>query len=69
MTRRSDWAWALLGSVSVAAMAQTTDATLAEVTVQSGRLEQRQFDAPGSVQALDAQVIRTGLQVDRKSVV
>lgn len=64
MKRRSDWAWTLFGSVSVAAMAQTTDPTLSEVTVQSGRLEQRQFDAPGSVQALDAQVIRTGLQVN-----
>lgn len=64
MTRCRDWIGALLGVVPMAALAQTPEATLPEITVQSGRLEQRQFDVPGSVQALDAQVLRNGLQVN-----
>ena len=53
-----------MGVVPMAALAQTPEATLPEITVQSGRLEQRQFDVPGSVHALDAQVLRNGLQVN-----
>ncbi len=64
MTRCRDWIGALLGVVPMAALAQTPEATLPEITVQSGRLEQRQFDVPGSVHALDAQVLRNGLQVN-----
>lgn len=45
----------------LSAIAQAVD----EVTVQSGRLAQRQFDAPGSVSAIDGQAIRdAGPQVN-----
>ena len=42
-------------------------AELPEVRVSSGLIEQRQFDAPGSVQAIDAERIRFlyRLQIDR----
>ena len=64
MTRCRNWLGALLGFGSLASLAQTPDVMLPEITVQSGRLEQKQFDAPGSVHALDASVIRNGLQVN-----
>lgn len=47
--------------------AQTTD--LKEVVVQSGRLEQKQFDAPASVFAIDADTLRSsGAQVNISDV-
>lgn len=64
MQRLSTWCLLLWGTVSTATQAQTPEGALPEVTVQSGRLEQRQFDAPGSVHALDAQTIRNGMQVN-----
>ncbi len=64
MRHRNRWGWALWGTVSTLSLAQTPEATLPDVMVQSGRIEQRQFDAPGSVHALDAQVLRTGMQVN-----
>ena len=64
MKRCRDWTWVLWGTVSVTALAQTSEASLPEVTVLSGRLEQRQFDAPGSVHAVDSQVLRNGPQVN-----
>lgn len=48
-------------SLSLTAMAQTTE----ELTVQAGRLAQRQFDAPASLSAIDGQTIRdAGPQVN-----
>ena len=44
--------------------AQITACALIEEPDGSTRIEQRQFDAPGSVHALDAQVLRTGMQVN-----
>ena len=45
--------------------AQTEPHDLKEIVVQSGRLEQKQFDAPASVYAIDAQAIRnSGPQVN-----
>lgn len=64
MKRHPPWCLLLWGTLSTAALAQTPEVALPEVTVQSGRIEQRQFDAPGSVHALDAQVIRNGMQVN-----
>ena len=50
--------WALL---SIAAQAQTSE----EVTVQSGRLAQKQFDAPASLKVIDGEAIRNaGAQVN-----
>jgi len=56
--------WTLLCWLPMAAVSQTVSAELEEVKVQSGRLEQRQFDAPGSVHAVDASVLRSGMQVN-----
>lgn len=48
-------------ALPLSAIAQAID----EVTVQSGRLAQRQFDVPGSVSAIDGQAIRdAGPQVN-----
>jgi len=50
--------WTLL---SMAAQAQTSD----EVTVQSGRLAQKQWDAPASLRVIDGEAIRNaGAQVN-----
>lgn len=49
--------------------AQTEPHDLKEIVVQSGRLEQKQFDAPASVYAIDAQAIRnSGPQVNLSDV-
>lgn len=48
---------ALLGAT---AAAQTLD----EVKVQGGRIEQRQFDTPASVQVIDEATIRSGAQIN-----
>jgi iron complex outermembrane receptor protein len=49
--------------------AQTTTQDLKEVIVQSGRLAQKQFDAPASVYAIDAQTIQgSGTQVNLSDV-
>ncbi len=51
----------LCALLSIAAQAQTTD----EVTVQSGRLGQKQFDAPASLKVIDGEAIRNaGAQVN-----
>ena len=47
------------------ARSQNTSSSLNDVLVQSGRLEQKQWDAPASIYALDAQTIRnSGPQVN-----
>ena len=49
--------------------AQTTTNDLKEIIVQSGRLEQKQFDAPASVFAIDADTLRSsGPQVNISDV-
>jgi len=49
--------------------AQTTSGELKEIVVQSGRLEQRQFDAPASVYTIDADTLRnSGPQVNISDV-
>ena len=49
--------------------AQTATTDLKEIVVQSGRLEQKQFDVPGSVYAIDAETIRnSGPQVNISDV-
>jgi len=54
---------------SVCLHAQSDITDLNEVVVQSGRLEQKQFDAPASVFAIDAQTLRTsGAQVNLSDV-
>jgi iron complex outermembrane receptor protein len=64
MMRCNGWAGVVWISVSMSALAQTSETALPEVTVLSGRIEQRQFDAPGSVHAVDSQTLRTGMQVN-----
>jgi iron complex outermembrane receptor protein len=50
-------------------LAQTTTNDLKEVIVQSGRLAQKQFDAPASVYTIDADTLRSsGLQVNISDV-
>jgi iron complex outermembrane receptor protein len=54
---------------SAALHAQSATTTLADVMVQSGRLEQKQFDAPASVFSIDADTIRnSGPQVNISDV-
>ena len=49
--------------------AQSTSTELSEVVVQSGRIEQKQFDAPASVYAIDADTLRSsGPQVNISDV-
>ena len=49
--------------------AQTSAMNLNEVVVQSGRLEQKQFDAPASVYTIDANTLRnSGPQVNLSDV-
>lgn len=49
--------------------AQSTTENLKEVLVQSGRLEQKQFDAPASVYAIDSETLRnSGPQVNISDV-
>ncbi len=49
--------------------AQTTGNDLKEIVVQSGRLEQKQFDAPASVYTIDADTLRSsGPQVNISDV-
>jgi iron complex outermembrane receptor protein len=49
--------------------AQTTSNDLKEIIVQSGRLEQKQFDAPASVYTIDADTLRnSGPQVNISDV-
>ena len=56
-----------VGMHAVLAFAQSTETQ--EVLVQSGRLPQRQFDAPASVYAIDGQTIRnSGPQVNLSDV-
>ena len=64
MMRCKGWSAIVWISVSMPALAQTPESALPEVTVLSGRLEQRQFDAPGSVHAIDNQTLRNGMQVN-----
>ncbi|PUE09407.1 hypothetical protein B9Z51_11070 [Limnohabitans sp. T6-5] len=55
------WSLLTVGLLGAAAHAQSTD----EVTVQSGRLAQKQFDAPASVRVIDGESIRNaGAQVN-----
>ena len=62
------WALAPLTLLGASLGAQPV-AELPEVRVSSGLIEQRQFDAPGSVQALDAERIRaSGPQVNLSDV-
>jgi iron complex outermembrane receptor protein len=54
---------------SLGVHAQTANPALKEIVVQSGRLEQKQFDAPASVFAIDADTIRnSGPQVNMSDV-
>lgn len=54
-----------LCAVSGPVLAQIATETLPEVTVQSGRLAQKQFDAPASVHTIDADTLRSsGPQVN-----
>ncbi len=54
---------------SLGVHAQSATADLNEVVVQSGRLAQKQFDAPASVYTIDAQTIRnSGPQVNLSDV-
>jgi len=54
-----------LFALSGPVLAQIQTEVLPEVTVQSGRLEQKQFDAPASVYAIDADTLRSsGPQVN-----
>ncbi len=54
---------------SAALHAQSATTALADVMVQSGRLEQKQFDAPASVFSIDAETIRnSGPQVNISDV-
>jgi iron complex outermembrane receptor protein len=54
---------------SAALHAQSATTVLADVMVQSGRLEQKQFDAPASVYAIDEDTIRnSGPQVNLSDV-
>ena len=54
---------------SVELHAQTASHELKEIVVQSGRLEQKQFDAPASVYAIDADTLRnSGPQVNISDV-
>ena len=66
------WHMALLSSLSITcAYAQTNQPNQAtdEVLVQSGRLTQRQFDAPTSIYTIDAETIRSsGPQVNLSDV-
>ena len=56
-------------TVPAPVLAQPEPEALAEVTVQSGRLAQKQFDAPASVYAIDAQTIQSsGPQVNLSDV-
>ena len=60
MKNRIHWV-SVLGLLSTAVCAQNAD----EVTVQSGRLVQKQFDAPASVRVIDGDAIRNaGPQVN-----
>jgi iron complex outermembrane receptor protein len=62
------WALAPLTLLGTSLGAQPV-AELPEVRVSSGLIEQRQFDAPGSVQAIDAERIRaSGPQVNLSDV-
>jgi iron complex outermembrane receptor protein len=67
------WFVSLLTSVSVSVFvllplnstAQVSDAIANEVVVQSGRLEQSQFDAPGSITVVNSETLRkSGPQVN-----
>jgi iron complex outermembrane receptor protein len=61
------WSLLTVGMQAVLALAQGTDTQ--EVLVQSGRLAQRQFDAPASVYAIDGETIRnSGPQVNLSDV-
>jgi iron complex outermembrane receptor protein len=54
---------------SLGVFAQTATTDLKEIVVQSGRLAQKQFDAPASVYAIDAQTIQnSGAQVNLSDV-
>lgn len=54
---------------SIELHAQTSGNELNEIVVQSGRLEQKQFDAPASVYAIDADTLRnSGPQVNISDV-
>ena len=54
---------------SVGAYAQTNTSQFNEVIVQSGRLEQKQFDTPGSIYTVDSDTIRSsGPQVNISDV-
>jgi iron complex outermembrane receptor protein len=54
---------------SMGVFAQTATNDLKEIVVQSGRLAQKQFDAPASVYAIDAQTIQnSGPQVNLSDV-
>lgn len=53
----------------LSAHAQSTTTDLREVVVQSGRLEQKQFDAPASIYTIDADTLRSsGPQVNISDV-
>jgi len=66
---QSAWYIALLSSVSVSWAYAQTNLPTDEVLVQSGRLTQRQFDAPTSIYTIDAETIRSsGPQVNLSDV-
>jgi iron complex outermembrane receptor protein len=66
---KSAWYIALLSSVSVNWAYAQTNLPTDEVLVQSGRLTQRQFDAPTSIYTIDAETIRSsGPQVNLSDV-
>jgi iron complex outermembrane receptor protein len=55
----------LLTALGTSVHAQNANPDMADVVVKSGRLEQKQFDAPASVYTLDAEAIRSsGPQVN-----
>lgn len=58
-----------MGAMSSTAVRAQAATELTDVVVQSGRLAQKQFDAPGSVYAVEAQTIRnSGPQVNLSDV-
>ena len=48
----------ILGVINLSNNAQGQSEGIADVVVQSGRLEQKKFDAPASIYTIDADAIR-----------
>ena len=62
---KDHFAFLVLGVFSFSTFSQTPNEGIADVLVQSGRLEQKKFDAPASIYTIDADTIRnSGPQVN-----